>query len=44
MNAIRQLEEKIVEEEEAWLEAQSKRGAKSKQGLMGWAKSKISST
>lgn len=44
LNAIRQLEEKIVEEEEAGFEAQSKSAPKSKQGWMGWVKSKISST
>ena len=46
LNAICQLEEKIEEEEleEAGFEAQSKSAAKSKQGWMGWVKSKISST
>ena len=42
LSAIRQLEEKIVEEEEAGFEAQSKSAPKSKQGWMGWVKSKIS--
>ena len=44
LNASCQLEEKIEEEEEAGFEAQSKSAAKSKQGLMGWVKSKISFT